>query len=120
MAYNRLLSGLDVHYSTTLQIGQSKGRILDVGGTREDDGVIANHADVYVTDNNAYIFYFTTPTDKKICLKIISETNAERQFTLPNLKLKTVFWYATENKGYIEITSDKIKGRRNVCLFILP
>ena len=30
-----------------------------VGGTREDDGVIANHADVYVTDNNAYIFYFT-------------------------------------------------------------
>ena len=41
-----------------------------------------------------------TLTDKKICLKIISETNAERQFKLPNLKLKTVFWYVTEIRIY--------------------
>ena len=35
----------------------------------EDDGVIANHADVYVTDNNAYIFYFTHPDRQKNMLE---------------------------------------------------
>ena len=106
-------SGLDVYYSDDLTTwAKQSSRILDVGGTREDDGVIANHADVYVTD----IFSTSlTLTGKKICLKIISETNAERQFKLPNLKLKTVFWYVTEIRIY-QLNSDNIKGRRNVCL----
>ena len=63
-------SGLDVYYSDDLTTWtKQSGRILDVGGTREDDGVIANHADVYVTDNNAYIFYFTHPDRQKNMLE---------------------------------------------------
>ena len=42
-------SGLDVYYSDDLTTwAKQSSRILDVGGTREDDGVIANHADVYI------------------------------------------------------------------------
>ena len=63
-------SGLDVYYSDDLTAWtKQSSRILDVGGTREDDGVIANHADVYVTDNNAYIFYFTHPDRQKNMLE---------------------------------------------------
>ena len=63
-------SGLDVYYSDDLTTWTKQGsRILDAGGTREDDGVIANHADVYVTDNNAYIFYFTHPDRQKNMLE---------------------------------------------------
>ena len=63
-------SGLDVYYSDDLTTWtKQSSRILDIGGTREDDGVIANHADVYVTDNNAYIFYFTHPDRQKNMLE---------------------------------------------------
>ena len=61
---------MDVYYSDNLTTWtKQSSRILDVGGTREDDGVIANHADVYVTDNNAYIFYFTHPDRQKNMLE---------------------------------------------------
>ena len=58
-------NGLDVYYSSDLtKWTKQKERILDEGGTRKDDGVIANHADVYVSDGKAYIFYFTHPERK--------------------------------------------------------
>lgn len=40
---------------------ERQGVILRDGGTREWDGVMANHADVVVCGENAYIFYFTHP-----------------------------------------------------------
>lgn len=58
-------NGLDVYYSDDLtNWTKQKTRILDKGGTREDDGVIANHADVAVCGDKAYIFYFTHPERK--------------------------------------------------------
>lgn len=55
-------SGLDVYYSDDLtNWTKQKDRILEQGGTRKDDGVIANHADVAVCGDKAYIFYFTHP-----------------------------------------------------------
>ncbi len=58
-------SGLDVYYSDDLtNWKKQKERILDKGGIRKDDGVIANHADVAVNDDKAYIFYFTHPERK--------------------------------------------------------
>lgn len=55
-------SGLDVYCSDDLTNWEKqKERILEKGGTREDDGVIANHADVAVCGGRAYIFYFTHP-----------------------------------------------------------
>ena len=35
--------------------------ILDKPGKRTDDGVVGSHADVLVTGEHAYIFYFTHP-----------------------------------------------------------
>lgn len=40
--------------------------ILDKPGTRKDDGTIGAHADVLVSENHAYIFYFTHP-EKGLC-----------------------------------------------------
>ena len=54
--------GLGVYSSSDCEAWEKQGLILDKGGSRKDDGVIANHADVVVKDENeAYIFYFTHP-----------------------------------------------------------
>ena len=59
--------GLGVYRSGDLQDWERQGLILDRPGTREEDGVIGEHADVVVQaeGNEAYIFYFTHP-DRKI------------------------------------------------------
>lgn len=55
--------GLGVYFSDDcLTWTKQSSRILDKAGIRDDDGVIANHADVVVkNENEAYIFYFTHP-----------------------------------------------------------
>lgn len=59
-------NGLDVYYSDDLTHWTKQNeRILEVGGTRRDDGVMANHADVVVCSDKAYIFYFTHPDRQK-------------------------------------------------------
>lgn len=58
--------GLGVYRSDDLENwSKQDSRILDIGGIRPDDGVIANHADVLVNDGKAYIFYFTHPERTK-------------------------------------------------------
>lgn len=58
-------SGLDVYYSHDLEKWtKQKTRILQEPGRRKDDGAVGNHADVYVTREQAYIFYFTHPERK--------------------------------------------------------
>lgn len=44
-----------------LEKWERQGRILEKPGLREEDGTIANHADVVVQVDQAYIFYFTHP-----------------------------------------------------------
>lgn len=58
--------GLGVYRSDDLENWTKQDNlILDVGGKRKDDGVMANHADVLVNDGRAYIFYFTHPERTK-------------------------------------------------------
>ncbi len=53
--------GLGVYRSEDLSKWEKTGVILYEGGSRPGDGVMANHADVLVCGENAYIFYFTHP-----------------------------------------------------------
>lgn len=71
--------GLDVYSSDNLTdwVKQDR-RILDKGGRRTDDGVIANHADVVVNGGKAYIFYFTHPERKG---NMLDDTNAGERRT---------------------------------------
>lgn len=62
--------GIDVYFSDDLTNWTKQSeRILDKPGIKEDDGVIANHADVCVCNDKAYIFYFTHPDRKEEMIK---------------------------------------------------
>ena len=79
--------GLDVYCSDNLNDWiKQDSRILEEGGTRTDDGVIANHADVVVNGDKAYIFYFTHPERKG---NMLDDTNAgERRTSIQAAELE--------------------------------
>lgn len=54
-------NGLGVYESADYTNWTKNGVILRDGGNRPCDGVMANHADVVVHGDEAYIFYFTHP-----------------------------------------------------------
>lgn len=54
-------NGLGVYKTEDFTNWERNGVILRDGGSRPCDGVMANHADVVVSGENAYIFYFTHP-----------------------------------------------------------
>jgi len=56
-----LWRGQDVFRSADLERWEPAGHILDVSGSREDDGGFGYHADVVVSGGEAYIFCFTHP-----------------------------------------------------------
>lgn len=61
---------MDVYYSDDLTTWtKQSSRILDIGGTREDDGVIANHADVYVNGQQRIYFLLHSPDRQKNMLE---------------------------------------------------
>lgn len=53
--------GQGVLRSDDLTTWEHQGLILDRPGSRPEDGVIGQHADVVVQGETAYIFYFTHP-----------------------------------------------------------
>ncbi len=54
--------GLAVYETTDFCVWhRQEGNLLQVPGTRPEDGAIANHADVLVLGERAYIYYFTHP-----------------------------------------------------------
>lgn len=53
--------GQGVYFSEDYAHWERQSVILKDGGSREWDGVMANHADVVVCGEKAYIFYFTHP-----------------------------------------------------------
>ena len=53
--------GLGVYSSADLETWTKHENILNVPGTRKDDGPIGRHADVLVQGDDAFIFYFTHP-----------------------------------------------------------
>jgi hypothetical protein len=55
-------NGLGVYRSDDATAWEKqKGMLLDVPGKGEDDGVVANHCDVVVNGERAWLFYFTHP-----------------------------------------------------------
>lgn len=54
-------NGLGVYCSKDTDNWEKQGVILGEKGTRVDDNVRASHPCVVVTNNNAYVFYFTHP-----------------------------------------------------------
>ena len=54
-------NGLGVYKTDDYTHWERNGVILRDGGKRPLDGVMANHADVVISGDNAYIFYFTHP-----------------------------------------------------------
>lgn len=57
--------GLGVYSSVNAEDWIRQKNILDLHGTRRDDGAEGHHADVLVQDDDAYIFYFTHPEYNK-------------------------------------------------------
>jgi hypothetical protein len=53
--------GLGVYRSEDAEHWIRQENILDRPGTRQDDGYFANHADVLVSSDRAFIFYFVHP-----------------------------------------------------------
>lgn len=54
--------GQGVYFSEDLSHWtKQQQRILEKGGSRPEDGIMGNHADVVVTEHGAYAFYFTHP-----------------------------------------------------------
>lgn len=53
--------GLGVYKSFDFKSWEKKDNILKIPGTRTDDGFRANHADIIVCNDKAYIFYFVHP-----------------------------------------------------------
>lgn len=59
--------GFEVYQSDDLLNWKKQStRLLEEGGTGKDDGVMGNHCDIIVSDNKAYIFYFTHPGRTKV------------------------------------------------------
>lgn len=54
-------NGLAVYHSEDFTHWVRSEDLLGEGGSRTDDGVMANHADVVVVNDEAYIFYFVHP-----------------------------------------------------------
>ena len=53
--------GQGVYRSMDLEHWERNGMILDISGSRQDDGGIGHHADVVITGEEAFAFYFTHP-----------------------------------------------------------
>ncbi len=94
-------NGLDVYYSDDLiSWTKQKSRILQEGGTREDDGVIANHADVAVCGGRAYIFYFTHPERKGAMLDDTKPEERRTSIQAAELEIRDGMIVCDRNKEF--------------------
>ena len=79
--------GLGVYRSTDCLTWTRQANILDVPGTRADDGAIGHHADVLVQGTEAYIFYFTHPEVDGMADESTVWTYAKRRTSLQAARL---------------------------------
>ena len=79
--------GLGVYRSADCLSWQRQADILDVGGTRQDDGAIGHHADVLVQGDEAIIFYFTHPEVVGMAAEDVVWTYAMRRTSLQAARL---------------------------------
>ena len=90
--------GQGVYKSDDFTNWRRVGVILYDGGNRSGDGVMANHADVVVAGDNAYIFYFTHPHFK-------NEDRKKEGYVVGE----------EENRTCIQVARLKISGDTLVC-----
>jgi hypothetical protein len=79
--------GLGVYRSVDCLSWQRQADILDVGGTRPEDGAIGHHADVLVHGDEATIFYFTHPEVVGMAAEDVVWTYAMRRTSLQAARL---------------------------------
>ncbi len=82
--------GMEVYQSDDLlKWKKQTTRILELPGKGKDDGAIGGHCDVIVSDNKAYVFYFTHPGKNKISPAPNNSYEAKRSvIQLGELQLK--------------------------------
>jgi sucrose-6-phosphate hydrolase SacC (GH32 family) len=91
--------GFGVYHSTdTLNWTPQPQDILATPGQGEDDKVMGNHADVVVSDNRAFLFYFTHPGRQGIDSE--QDTYEQRRSSIQVVELKY-------NAGEIEAERDQ-------------
>ncbi len=91
--------GLDVYSSDDLTNWvKQPSRILEKGGTRKDDGVMANHADVAVSGGRAYIFYFTHPDRRENMLEDITLNERRTSIQVAELEVRDGILVCDRNK----------------------
>ncbi len=81
------------------------GNLLQIPGTRPDDGVIGNHADVLVMGGRAYIYYFIHP-------EFSLEKRKTPGFVMTNRETRTVVQAAE-----LRVVDGKLCCDRNAPLF---
>ena len=79
--------GLGVYRSEDLRHWTRQADILDLPGTRLEDGAIGHHADVLVQGDEAYIFYFTHPEVQGMAGADVVWTYAMRRTSLQAARL---------------------------------
>ena len=80
--------GLGVYRSTDLRSWTRQADILDVPGTRLEDGSLGHHADVLVQGDEAFIFYFTHPEVTGMAAENAVWTYAMRRTSLQAARLE--------------------------------
>ncbi|MCM3626083.1 hypothetical protein M3194_01720 [Paenibacillus glycanilyticus] len=88
--------GQGVYRSDDLDNCERNGMILDTPGVRQDDGWIGHHADVVVSGEEAFVFYFTHPGRNGLQEgRKKGMSNAGRRFKPQGLMSGTVSSFAT-------------------------
>lgn len=93
--------GLGVYSSADACNWNRHPNILKDGGSREDDGTKASHADVLVHKDRAYIFYFTHPQREAGCGDKTSFLSMQEAYE----------W----NRSSLQVAELKVEGECLVC-----
>jgi hypothetical protein len=97
--------GLAVYRSDDAEHWTRQASILDRPGTRPEDGIIGQHADVLVQGEHAYIFYFTHPGRK---------LNAAGEGVLGAERVFGVEPYETR-RTVLQVARLDLEGTRLIC-----
>lgn len=90
--------GLDVYRSDDFENWELKNTILNKDGVRTDDSSIANHADVVVCGERAYIFYHTHP-----------------EITMEERTAPDFIWEYRHRRSSIQVAELKFDGETLTC-----
>ena len=97
-------AGQRVYCSKDAAIWEKQGMILDKNGTRNQDTPTGAHADVVVTGEKAYIFYFTHPGRK---IHFEGELDKDGDYSYSNKRTVIQVAEIVERSGTLEAIRDE-------------